>query len=297
MNQQGTTRMRLGWLGLGSMGSPMTGVALASGFDISGFDVSEAARDAFAAAGGRASVSPAEAASGADALVLMVATPAQGEAALFGDDGAGSALRDGAIVVVMATVGDAAIRDWEQRLAPSGVRVVDAPVSGGTARAASGELLAMVSGTAADLEVVRPLLDVLASSVAIVGDHAGDGQRMKLVNQLLCGAHIAVAAEALSFAEALGLDARGAWEIVRRGAAASFMLDDRGERMLQSEPPVRSAVDIFVKDMELVVSAAQEAGHSPLLAQTALDVYRRASEAGLGRSDDSSIIRTYRARH
>ena len=289
------TAARIGWVGLGAMGGPMARVALAAGFAVDGFDVFEPAREAFAAAGGTAVASPAEVAARADILVLMVATPAQADEVLFGEGGAAAALRSGAIVLVMATVGDAAVREWAQRLALSGVHVVDAPVSGGVARAASGELLVMPSGAAPDLEVVRPLLDALAATATPVGDAVGDGQRMKLVNQLLCGVHIAAAAEALSFAEALGLDAEAAWNVVRRGAAGSFMLDDRGERMFQDDPPVRSAVDIFVKDMGLVVDAAEEAGHEPGLARAARAVYRAASAAGLGRADDSTIIRTYRA--
>lgn len=285
---------RLGWVGLGAMGAPMARRALAAGFAVDGFDVFDPARQALADAGGTPAGSPAEAARAADALVLMVATPAQAEAALFGESGAASALRSGAIVLVTATVGDAAVQDWARRLDPAGVRVVDAPVSGGVARAASGELLVMPSGALADLEAVRPLIDALASAVSPVGDRVGDGQRMKLVNQLLCGVHIVAAAEALSFAQSLGLDPRAAWDTVRRGAAGSFMLDDRGERMLEADPPVRSAVDIFVKDMGLVVDAAEGVGHDVRLARAAQEVYRAASAAGLGRADDSTVFRSYR---
>lgn len=287
--------LRVGWIGLGAMGGPMARVALDAGFPVTGFDVFEPARSALSAVGGRAAESAAEAAREADVLVLMVATPAQAEDVLFGAGGAAPELRPGAVVVVTATVGDAAVRDWAARLAEAGVRVVDAPVSGGVARAASGELLIMPSGASDDLATVAPLLAALASTASPVGDSVGDGQRMKLVNQLLCGVHIVAAAEALSFAEALGLDPRAAWEVVRRGAAGSFMLDDRGERMLQDDAPVRSAVDIFVKDMGLVVEAAEEAGHDPVLARSAREVYRRASESGLGRADDSTVVRGYRA--
>ncbi|MBO9577591.1 MAG: NAD(P)-dependent oxidoreductase [Microbacteriaceae bacterium] len=288
---------RLGWIGLGAMGGPMARVALERGHAVDGYDVAEPARAALAAAGGGVVASPAAAGAAADVLVLMVATPSQAESALFGEHGAAAALRSGSVVLLMGTLGDEAVRDWAERLAGSGVRIVDAPVSGGVARAAAGELLVMASGTAADLDLVAPLLDALASTVAIVGEQPGDGQRMKLVNQLLCGVHIVAAAEALSFAESLGLDARAAWEVVRHGAAGSFMLDDRGARMFEEDPPVRSAVDIFVKDMGLVVAAAEAAGHDPLLARAAEDVYRRASAAGLGRADDSQVLRLYRGRN
>ena len=139
--------------------------------------------------------------------------------------------------------------------------MVDAPASGGVARAGRGDLLILVSGSPEAVAGVQPLLDTLARSAPVVGPSPGDGQRMKLVNQLLCGVHIAAAAEALSFAESLGLDPGECWKILRDGAAASFMFDDRGARMVAGEfGDVRSALDIFVKDMGLVTGAADEAG-------------------------------------
>jgi len=288
------TGLRLGWVGLGAMGGPMARVAVEAGFEVTGFDVAADAVATLAAAGGRIAGSPAEAAQTADVLVLMVATPGQAETVLFGDGGAASVLRPGAIVLVMATVGDTAVRSWAERLADSGIAVVDAPVSGGVERAAAGELLVMAAGAEAEIARVRPLLDALAASAPVVGAASGDGQRMKLVNQLLCGVHIVAAAEALSFAEALGLDPRAAWEVVKRGAAGSFMLDDRGARMLDEAPPVRSAVDIFVKDMGLVVEAAESVAHEPVLARVARAVFGTARDRGLGRRDDSAVIEIYR---
>jgi 3-hydroxyisobutyrate dehydrogenase len=151
----------------------------------------------------------------------------------------------------------------------------------------------MPAGAADDLAAVQPLLDALAETADPVGTEVGDGQRMKLVNQLLCGVHIAAAGEALALAAALGLDPARAWDTVRRGAAASFMLDDRGARMLQDEPPVRSAVDIFVKDMGLVVEAARSAGMDAAVAAAAGARFAAAHDAGLGRSDDSRVVDTY----
>jgi 3-hydroxyisobutyrate dehydrogenase/putative dehydrogenase len=149
----------------------------------------------------------------------------------------------------------------------------------------------MVSGAAESIERVQPLLDTLARTAAVVAEAPGDGQKVKLVNQLLCGVHIAAAAEALAFADALGLDARACWEVLRDGAAASFMLDDRGERMLDEafEPP-KSALDIFVKDMGLVMAAARDGGQPSPLAAAAEQLYLAGSRAGLGRLDDSSLI-------
>ena len=164
-------------------------------------------------------------------------------------------------------------------------------MSGGTARAGTGDLLMMAAADNDALARVRPALDALASALAVVGRSPGDGQRMKLVNQLLCGVHIAAAAEALAFAEALGLDPRQCWETVCRGAATSFMLEDRGARMLAGDfDDVRSAADIFTKDMGLVTDAAGQVRQPAPLALAARDLFRRASASGIGRQDDAGVI-------
>jgi 3-hydroxyisobutyrate dehydrogenase/putative dehydrogenase len=200
-------------------------------------------------------------------------------------------------VIIMATVGPAPVEDWVSRLARRRIELVDAPVSGGTARAERGELLAMVSGAPAARERAEPVLTALASRVAVVGEVPGDGQRVKLVNQLLCGVHIAAAAEALAYAEALGLDAAASWNVIRHGAAASFMLDDRGQRMVGANvAEVRSALDIFVKDMGLVVDAAQEQAQPVPLAAAAHHLYLLGQRTGLGRYDDSSLIEVFRGK-
>ncbi len=285
-------QLRLGWIGLGAMGGPMAAVAVREGFTVLGYDLADAARARLEDAGGTAVASLAEVATEAEILVVMVATPDQAEEVLFGPEGVAGTMPSGAVVLIMSTVGSA-ISEWAERLASRGIAVVDAPVSGGVARAASGELLIMPSGEEQSLGCVRPLLAALGASAEPVGAIVGDGQRMKLVNQLLCGAHIVAAAEALSLARVLGLDPRAAWEVVRCGAAGSFMLDDRGTRMLEDNPDVRSAVDIFVKDMGLVLGAATEAGLHLVLASAASDVFARARAVGLGRADDSAVIRTY----
>ncbi len=169
-------------------------------------------------------------------------------------------------------------------------------MSGGVRRAGAGDLLIMVSGAAGPVARVQPLLGALARSAPVVGPRPGDGQRMKLVNQLLCGVHIAAAAEALAFAEALGLAAADCWTVLRDGAAASFMLDDRGARMVAGRfDQVSSAMDIFVKDMGLVSAAASQAGLPVPLAAAAGRLYQRGRELGMGRLDDSALIEVARS--
>jgi 3-hydroxyisobutyrate dehydrogenase len=289
---------QVGWIGLGAMGRPMAARLLEAGHQLTAYDIDPAAVAAVGdPAGARPSpaASPAETAAAAEVLAVMVATPAQVEKVFFGEHGAASQLREGAVALVMSTVGPVAVEDLAERLAGQGVEVVDAPVSGGVARATTGDLLMMVSGSERALDAVRPLLDAMAAKAPVVGSAPGDGQKVKLVNQLLCGVHIAAAAEGLAFAEALGLDAAACWEVIRHGAAASFMLDDRGERMVQGAgDQVRSALDIFVKDMGLVLSAARDSAYPAPLASAAEQLYLTGKRAGLGGADDSRLIEILR---
>src|SRR5689334_5189935 len=241
------------------MGSPMAGCLARAGFAVTAYDIDPARAQALAGDG----VTPATSITGA-------------------------------VVMVMATVGPTPVRGWARRLAQQQVDLVDAPVSGGAVRAGAGDLLIMVGGPAAAVERVRPLLDAMARTAPHVGAAPGDGQKVKLVNQLLCGVHIAAAAEALAFAETLDLDPAATWEVLRGGAAASFMLDDRGARMVHPTDEVKSALDIFVKDMGLVTHAAHTTGFTAPLAEAAEQLYLTGHHAGLGRRDDSTLIEVLR---
>ncbi|HEY3608561.1 MAG TPA: NAD(P)-dependent oxidoreductase [Pseudonocardiaceae bacterium] len=279
---------RVGWLGLGAMGLPMAARLIANGHPVRAFDPDPGR----VASGAVACRTPAEAAAGVDIVALMVATPAQGEQALFGPDGAAGQLAAGTQVIVFSTVGPQAVRDWADRIAGA---VVDAPVSGGVARAGAGELVIFVGGPRTP--AVDQVLSVLATTVTDAGPEPGAGQLVKLVNQLLCGVHIAVAAEALDYAGALGLDPRMVLMAVRQGAAGSFMLGDRGQRMLDGPPAtVRSAVDIFVKDLGLVRDEARRVGSHTPLADAAAALFEEAAAAGLGAADDSRVIEPVRRR-
>src|ERR1700722_4817031 len=241
---------------------------------------------ALAGDGVRAAESVTGAVRDAELVAIMVATPDQVDEVLFGPGGAADALAAGTVAMIMATVGPEAVAE---------VAVVGAPVSGGVRRAAAGDLLIMVSGADDAVGRARPLLDALARSAPVVGPAPGDGQRMKLVNQLLCGVHIAAAAEALAFAESLGLDPGACWRVLRDGAAASFMFEDRGARMASGEfEPPRSALDIFVKDMGLVSAAAEHAGASAPLTAVTRRLYQEGHERGLGRKDDAALIEVLR---
>ncbi len=286
--------MNVAFIGLGAMGAPMSACIKSAGFDLAVHDKRPESADTLVEKGARSAASPAEAANGVDAIVLMVVNAEQAEQALFGEAGAAETLAPGTAVVLMSTVGPGPVRALDGRLAENGFRLLDAPVSGGVARAEKGDLLIMAGGPTDLFEELRPVLEAMGSTVVHCGPAAGDGQSVKLVNQLLCGVHIAAAGEALAYAEALGLDPRAVFETIRHGAANSFMLEDRGERMLERLfLPAKSAMDIFVKDMGLVREAAKENGFDTPLSNAAHALYEAGSSRGLGREDDSGIVRVF----
>jgi L-threonate 2-dehydrogenase len=284
---------RIGFIGLGAMGSPMAANLARSGFLVAGFDLDADACAALAQAGGTAAASAVEAAREATILVVMVPDARATEAALF-DDGALHALPGGAIVVLMATCLPADVVEIADRVLASGRRFVDAPVSGGVVGARAANLTIMAAGTSEDLDAVRPVFQALGERIFVVGEKAGQGAVAKAVNQLLCGVHIAAAAEAFSLAERLGLDLEAMLEIVSESSASSWMIKDRGPRMLRVPGEVTSAVDIFCKDLGIVLDTGREAKAALPLSAAAYQMFLAASGRGEGRLDDSQVIRSWR---
>lgn len=285
--------MNIAVLGLGAMGLPMA-TWLNNDFSVTGFDIAEA-RVALAEEGGVAcKPSSKEAATGADIALVAVRNQQQLENLLYGDDGIVSALAEGASIIVTSTVGMQAVEAVAERLSSDGIGLVDAPVSGGPARAGKGDLLVTVGAYEDVYQRCLPVLEAMASTLVWVGKAPGKGQAMKTVNQLLCGVHIAAAGEALALAGELGLEQDVALQALMSGAAESFMLGDRGPRAIQAydgqEPEVKSRVDIFVKDMGIVTSAAKSVGMPVPVAAAAEQLYLQGLARGQGAMDDSTII-------
>ncbi|MGY3127695.1 3-hydroxyisobutyrate dehydrogenase [Agrococcus sp. UYP33] len=278
------------FVGLGAIGTPMSQRIAAAGFAVTGVDPFEAARERSAAAGIPAVASIAEAPADGD-VVVMVATPDQLDELVAQATSAGVAA--GRTWVVMSTVGPDAVRRAGEQLTAAGARVVDAPVTGGVARATTGELIIFAAGAEQDLAATADLLRPLGTA-RIVGTDLGQGQAIKVVNQHLCSVHIVAAAEALALGEALGLDKADVLDLVGGGAAGSWMLSDRGPRMLQgADAEVTSTIGIFVKDSGLVADAAAGVGAEVPVLAAARERYLLAASAGLERRDDSSVIETY----
>jgi 3-hydroxyisobutyrate dehydrogenase len=279
-------------VGLGAMGVPMA-TRLAQTCDVVGFDVDPGRRALLEAQGVAIAATAAGASEAASLVVVAVRTLEQADACLLGSGGGAETLRPGSVVILTSTVGASGVRGLAERLGARGLRLLDAPVSGGPVRAGSGELLALLGGPDDVIDAARPVLDALVSSCVVVGPRVGDGQSMKIVNQLLCGVHIAAAAEALVLARGLGIAPEAAVEALGAGAAASFMFGDRGPRIAQqlagAEPEVRSRLDIFVKDLGLVAEAAEHAGLQLPVAGAAEALFRLGEARGLAARDDSGV--------
>jgi 3-hydroxyisobutyrate dehydrogenase len=274
------------------MGLPMARNLVSRGFRVRGFDVRREAIDTLREAGGAAAGSAGEAAKGADLLVLMVVNVAQAEQVLFAD-GALEALPQGGIVALTATCPPGAVEKLSGRVVASGRRFLDSPVSGGVAGARSAGLTIMAAGSPATFAAAKPVLQALGDKIFHVGERPGQGAVVKTVNQLLCGVHIAVVAEAFSLAARVGVDLNVMLEILGGSSASSWMLNDRGPRMLQANPEVTSAVDIFVKDLGIVLEAGREAKAALPLAALAHQLFLATSGRGDGAADDSQVIRSY----
>jgi L-threonate 2-dehydrogenase len=283
---------RVGVFGLGSMGSGIAATLLRAGLDTAGFDVAEEAVARFAAVGGRTGTLETLAPS-LSAAVIVVVNAAQTEDLLFGATALADLLPRGAVVLGCATVPPETARAFEARLAERGLLYLDAPISGGSVKAAEGALTIMASGAPAAFEAARPVLDAMAAKVFALGDAAGAGSAMKAVNQMLAGIHIAAAAEAMTFGLTQGVAPDRCLEVIAQCAGTSWMFENRGAHIAAGDYAPRSAVEIFVKDLGIVSDIARAARFAAPLTATALQQFLAAAGMGLGREDDAAVAKVY----
>ncbi|MGW8888864.1 L-threonate dehydrogenase [Streptomyces sp. NPDC055749] len=292
-DQESPVLPRVGVVGLGAMGLGMARSLRDAGYVVDVHDRrAEVAAD-FAREGGTAFASAGELAAVVDVLVGVVVSAAQVESVLFGADGAAERLRPGSVFVMCSTVDPGWSAELEGRLAEMGVLYLDAPISGGAARAAAGELTMMTSGAAAAYAVAGPVLDAMSSTVYRLGERAGLGSKVKIVNQLLAGVHIAAAAEAMALGIRAGVPAEALYEVITHSAGNSWMFENRMAHVLAGDYTPLSAVDIFVKDLGLVLDSARPEKFPLPLAATAHQMFLHASAAGLGAEDDSAVIKIF----
>ena len=285
----------LGVVGLGSMGLGAAQSALSRGVPTWGCDPRAEVRGRFEAAGGRVAATPAALAAHCDVVLILVVNAAQTEEVLFGAQGLAGHLKRGAVVVASATVDPALPPRWEARLAEHGVHFIDGPVSGGAKKAAEGQMTVMASGAAAAFDAAGELLDAFAGKVYRLGARAGIGSTVKMVNQHLAGVHIAAACEAMALGMRAGADPHQLYEVICNSAGMSWMFQNRVPHILAGDYTPLSAVDIFVKDLGIVLDAARKLAFPLPLAAAAHQLYLATAAQGHGGEDDAAVIKFYAA--
>ncbi|CAI0785213.1 L-threonate dehydrogenase [Serratia grimesii] len=281
-------------VGLGSMGMGAAKSCINAGLTTYGVDLNPQALTALQQAGAKQAANNADGfAADLDALLLLVVNAAQVKQILFGDNGLAAKLKPNTPVMVSSTISATDAKDIEQQLLALGLNMLDAPVSGGAAKAAEGQMTVMASGAESTFRQLQPVLDAIAGKVYRIGEDIGLGATVKIIHQLLAGVHITAGAEAMALAARAGIPLDVMYDVVTHAAGNSWMFENRMQHVVDGDYAPKSAVDIFVKDLGLVTDTAKEL-HFPLpLASTAFNMFTAASNAGFGKEDDSAVIKIF----
>ncbi|MBV9997942.1 MAG: NAD-binding protein [Verrucomicrobia bacterium] len=283
----------IGVIGLGAMGMGVAQSLLRAGLTVHAYDVRPEAVQKVVDAGGRGAESPAALAAEVEAVLILVVNAQQTEAVLFGQAGAASRLKPGSVVIASATVSPEFAVWLGERLQAMNLHLIDAPVSGGVGKAASGELSVMASGAPEAFARCEGVFKAIASRVHRLGDKPGQGATVKMINQLLAGVHIAAAAEAMALGLRAGADPAELYEVICSSAGNSWMFQNRVPHILAGDYTPLSAVNIFVKDLGIVLDYAKAKVFPLPLSAAAHQMFLQASAAGLGREDDSAVIKVF----
>ena len=276
-------------VGLGSMGLGAAVSCLKAGISTTGFDVNSDALRAFSDQGGH-STADLESIEPVDAVLLFVVNADQADTVLF-DSSLISKFKPNAVVINCVTIAPSRASDISSRIVKAGFGYLDAPVSGGAVKAKNGQISIMGSGKPETFDRVQPILDAISERIFRLGNEPGAGSQMKLINQLLAGVHIAATAEALNLAASLNMDLHEVIDVIQSCAGTSWMFENRGPHIANGDYTPLSTVNIFVKDLSIVIDEAQLQGAVTPLSQTALSLYQNASDNGLGLEDDSAIVK------
>jgi putative dehydrogenase len=283
----------VGVIGLGAMGLGVARSLLRAGFRVHACDVRREVLDAFLAEGGIACVTPEQLGAACEVVLTLVVNAQQTEAVLLGEHGAAGAMRAGSVVIASSTVAPEFAESLAARLAAKGIGMIDAPVSGGAAKAASGQMTVMAAGSPENFAKVEDVFKAIAQKVYRLGDAPGAGSKVKMINQLLAGVHIAAAAEAMAMGIRAGADPAVLYEVISNSAGSSWMFQNRVPHILAGDYTPLSAVSIFVKDLGIVLDTARKAAFPLPLTATAHQMFLTAAAAGRGGEDDSAVVKNY----
>ena len=288
-----STESSIGFIGLGAMGAGMAESLTRGGFAVKGCDVRAEAVDALCAQGGSAATTPAEAADGSPLVIVVVVSAQQADDVLFGPNGAVGAMQAGSTVMLCVTVPPDFARDVEKRLGEKGIFFLDAPISGGAARAKEGTMTIMASGSAEAFTATDAPMDAMAEKIYRLGDVAGPASTVKMINQLLAGVHIAAFGEAMAMGTAAGADPNALYEVISNSAGSSWMFENRVPQILAGDYTPLSALNIFVKDLGIVLEAGKAMRFPLPLSAAAHQIFMMGAAAGLGDEADAGVVRVY----
>ena len=284
--------MNVGVFGLGSMGYGIAASLLRAGHRVWGFDTVSSQVEKFVGEGGF-SDTVASAVPSLDVVVIVVLNAAQTESVLFGSDGIVAYMKASSTVISCATVAPVFAKNMAAQCKATEVFYLDAPISGGAVKSAAGKLSVMASGEPAAFDGARLALEAIAETVFELGDKAGAGSAMKSVNQLLAGVHIAAMAEAMTFGIAQGIEASAIVDVISKCAGTSWMFENRAPHVVDGDYTPRSSVNIWPKDLGIVLDIAKDSKFSAPLTLAALQQFVAASDAGLGGEDDAAVAKIY----
>jgi 2-hydroxy-3-oxopropionate reductase len=281
---------KIAFIGLGIMGGPMSGHLVAAGHDVSGFDVSADALARLVAAGGTGAASVADAAEGADVVITMLPNHPHVEDVVLGASGVLEVAKPGTLLIDMSTIRPETSLEVAKAGKDKGIRVLDAPVSGGEAGAKQAALSIMVGGEEEDFTAAKPLFEVVGKTIVHVGPH-GAGQVVKAANQLVVGGIYGLVGEAIVLMEASGVDAKIGLDVLAGGLAANRILDLKRESMVARQFKPGFRIDLHHKDMGIALAAAREADVSLPLTGMVAQLVSAARAMGYGSLDHSALLK------
>jgi putative dehydrogenase len=285
----------VGVVGVGQMGMAVAKRLLERGYVVHTRDIRADADAEAREAGATVCESPAALAAACRVVVTLVVNEDQTEDVVFGARGVAETLKSDNMLMVSSTVSPTFIESLAARLAERGLAMLDAPMSGGPARARAGTISMMIAGPDAAMERAGDVLQTLSSARFIMSARPGDGARMKLVNNMLAGVNLAGSCEAMALGVRLGLDPQRIFDVVLASSGGSWIFGDRMPRVLSGDYRPKAAATLLTKDVSLALGAAREAGFPAPVAAAALQVFLGTVALGHGAEDDAALVKFYQA--
>lgn len=285
----------VGVIGVGAMGMNVAKRLLDRGFPTFARDIRPEAENEARTAGAAVCASAAELAQQCEVVITLVVDAEQTEDVLFGEQGAAAALARGGLVIMSSTIQPLIAQALAQRLERLGLQMLDAPCSGGPAKARAGTMSMMLAGSDGALECAAPVLEAIAGPKIRISERAGDGSKAKVVNNMLAGINLAAACEAMALAIKLELDPRTIFDAISASSGASWIFSDRIPRVLSGDYAPRAAVDILRKDLSILLETAQAVRFPALVTRAAHAMYESAASLGFSEEDDAAVVKVYQA--